>query len=204
MSRQAPALATPPSHLSDFPTRPCTGTWFRAHSAGLGSWWYAHEGEGRFDLSPPNGTCYFGSHVEVAVRERLGVTLVSAGFISAVEAGRMVVARLHLDMTVADTTDQAATSYGITRELGTIVPYTLPQRWATALHAAGHAGLAYWPRFSVGGDLYAVGLFGPAGADDQAAEDPHPINGPDACHQTGIAVAGIPRTLPTINPPGIF
>jgi hypothetical protein len=203
MSRQTPALAAPPSDLTDFPTRPCTGTWFRAHSAGLGSWWYAHDGEGRFDLTAPNGTCYLGSHVEVAVRERLGETLVNAGSISAVEADRMVVARLGLDTTVADTTDQAATRYGITRELGTITPYTLPQQWAAALHAAGHAGLAYWPRFSVGGDRYAVGLFGPAGTDNQAADDPDPINGPDACHQTGIAVIGIPRTLPTTDPPGI-
>jgi hypothetical protein len=203
MNRQDPALATPHSDLSDFPTGPCTGTWFRAHLAGLGSSWYAHDGAGRFDLTPPNGTCYLGSHVEVAVRERLGETLVNAGFISAVEAGRMVVARLDLDTSVADTTDQTATGYGITRELGTIVPYTLPQRWAAALHAAGHAGLAYWPRFLVGGDLYAVALFGSAGADDQAADDPDPINGLGACHQTGVAVIGIPRTLPTINPPGI-
>lgn len=201
MTRQAHALAQPPSDLTDFPTACCSGIWFRARSTGLGSWWYAHDGKGRFDLTPPNGTCYLGSRVEVAVRERLGETLVAAGFISAVEADRMVVAQLRLETVAADTTDQTATHYGITRELGTMTPYALPQQWAAALHAAGHPGLRYWLRFSVGGDLYAVGLFGPAGADTQAPDDPEPINGLTACDDAGIDVVGIPRTLPTINPP---
>lgn len=199
--RQQVAVGEPPDNLYGFPAIQCADTWCRAHTAGLGPWWFAHNLQGRFDLGPPHGTCYLGSGIEVAVRERLGETLVAAGMISAVEADRMLVSRLPIDASLADTTAQQATRYGITRELATLASYVLPQRWAAALHTCGWAGLCYWPRFSPGPDRYAAALFGPAGADHDSPIDPHPVTGRDACTQADIAVIGIPRRLPTIQPP---
>lgn len=200
-SRQHLALTGPPADLDGFPHRTADGTWYRAHRADRGGWWYASDGSGRFDLTPPDGTCYLDSDTDVAVRERLGETLVHAGMVSAVEADRMVVSRLLLDTVLADTTCQQATRYGITRELATITGYRLPQQWAAALHTAGWPGLCYWRRFSPGPACRAAAVFGPAGADNQTPGDPAPVSGRDACAQSGIAVYGIPHTLATIEPP---
>lgn len=199
--RQQVAVGEPPVNLDGFPAIQCADAWYRAHTAGRGPWWYAHNQQGRFDLSPPYGTCYLGSRIEVAVRERLGGTLVAAGMISAVEADRMLVSELWIDADLADTTAQQTTRCGITRELATLTGYDLPQRWAAALHRCGWAGLCYWPRFSPGPDRYAAALFGAAGADHDSPIDPHPVTGRDACTHADIAVIGIPRRLPTIQPP---
>ena len=135
--------------------------WYRAHAVGLGPWWYSHDSSGRFDLPAPAGTCYLASQLEVAVRERLGETLVTAGLIAADEAARMVVSRLEIDPNtmVADTTNQACA-----------------------------------------GSLYALAHFGPAGVSGRAG-DPNPTSGREACRLAGVLVVGLPRTLPTIDPP---
>ncbi len=200
-SRQTAALPEPPEDLARFPTLQVDGVWFRAHRVGRGAWWFAHDLQGRFDLAPPDGTCYLGSDVEVAVRERLGETLVQAGMIAAPEAERMVVSRLRVSAEVADTTTRDASDFGVTRELATITPYALTQRWAAALSTAGYDGLTYWPRFALGSLLYSLGLFGQAGADATRPTDPDPMPGRKAAEAARVAVVGIPRSLPTIPPP---
>lgn len=196
-------LGEPPPKLEGFPTTDAAGDWYRAHSADHGPWWFAHDGGGRFDLDPPHGTCYLGSHVEVAVRERLGQTLVAAGMIPGTEADRMVVSQLRVDtpMVAADMTNQRATDFGVTRELGTLTPYDLPRRWAAALRAHGLGGLRYWPRFSLDGGMRALAVFGSAGADQALPTDPKPMSGRDAAEAAGIVVVEVPARLPTVDPP---
>lgn len=198
--RQEPALADPPDDLTGFPEASVAGEWFRAHSAGLGPWWFASSGDGRFDLAAPKGTCYVASCAEAAIRERWGKKLVRAGRVSAADADTTVVSRLACTGNAADTTAQSATRFGITRELGTITPYTVPQKWATAL-SDGHAALLYWPRFSTGADMYALALFGRAGANTQRPVDSTPLGGRAAARAAGIQVIGRPRSLPTVDPP---
>lgn len=201
MRRKAVALGELPANLADFPTTTASGEWFRAHTAGRGPWWFASDGCGRFDLAPPEGTCYVASHSAPAVHERLGETLVNGGVISGSEADRMVVSRLPLSERIADATVQQATRYGVTRELGTVIPYELPRRWASALRAAGHGGLRYWPRFSVLASYRAVALFGPAGADEARPIDPAPVSGRAAARAAGITVVDPPRTVSITDPP---
>lgn len=198
-SRQTVALTEPPENLTDFPTRALSGLWFRAHSVGFGVWWFSSDGTGRFDLAEPHGTCYLGSSVGVAVRERLGRRLAS-GPVPAAVADQMAVSRVRLRAHVADLTDPDATAFGVTREISTVTPYDVPQRWAAALHRAGHRGLRYWPRFAVGAEDLAVAQFGNAGEGSRRG-DPGPLQGRDALHGAGIAVIGVPRSLPTIQPP---
>ncbi|HWU32539.1 MAG TPA: RES family NAD+ phosphorylase, partial [Marmoricola sp.] len=155
MTRESVVVGEPPEDLTDFPSIALSGLWFRAHSVGFGVWWFNSDGTGRFDLAEPRGTCYLGSNVGVAVRERLGRRL-SRGPVPVAVADQMAVSRVRLRAHVADFADSRAGSFGITREIGSITPYDLPQRWATALHAAGHRGLRYWPRFALGSDDYAV------------------------------------------------
>lgn len=199
--RKSLGLGEPPTDVTTFPVKALTGDWFRAHSASNGPWWFSHDGSGRFDLSPPHGTCYLASHVGAAVHERLGETLVKAGMISGTEADQMKVSALPLTEAVADATVQRATRFGVTREIGTVVPYDLPQRWAARLHAAGHDGLRYWPRFSTSPAFRAVALFGPAGADATRPPDPAPLLGRAAARKAGITVIDLPRALPTMRPP---
>lgn len=201
MSRANIALGEPPANLRGFPTTTINGDWFRAHHVANGPWWFAHDGEGRFDLPAPHGTCYLASHPAAAVRERLGETLVAAGTISGAQADHMVVSSLPVTTTAADTTVQKAAQFGITRELSTVTPYDLPQRWAVALHTAGHGGLRYWPRFSPGPSYRALGLFDDAGADPARPSDPSPINGRVAAKAANITVVDPPRTVPVSTPP---
>lgn len=199
MTRQEVALGEPPAELADFPSIPLSGLWFRAHSVSRGVWWYSSDGSGRFDLDAPNGTCYLGSSVGVAVRERLGRRL-AAGPVPAAVADQMLVSRVRLRARVADFTGQAAERFGITREIGTITPYDLPRRWAAALHRAGHRGLRYWPRFAVAAEDLSVALFAAAGAGTRRG-DPGPFTGRDALRAAGISVLGVPRSLPVTPPP---
>lgn len=199
MTRQQVAAGEPPEDLDDFPSISLSGLWFRAHSASRGVWWYSSDGSGRFDLAAPYGTCYLGSSVGVAVRERLGRRL-SAGPVPAAVADQMLVSRVRLRARVADFTDPAAGRFGITREIGTITPYDLPQRWARALHGAGHRGLRYWPRFALAAEDLSVALFAAGGAGTRRG-DPGPFTGRDALRAAGISVLGVPRSLPVTPPP---
>lgn len=202
-SREDVALTDPPEDLDAFPAAPLAGQdWYRAHTVNRGPWWFSHAGNGRFDLEPPDGTCYLGSSVETAVRERLGPTLSRANQIPTDEANGMVVSRLHAEGTAADTTAQEASRFGVTRELSTTTPYDLPQRWARALHGAGYDGLTYWPRFSPGSAQHALALFGAAGADSTQPTDPAPMAGPAAARHANVTVVGVPRSLDTVHPPG--
>lgn len=199
MTRQEIAVGEPPEDLADFPSISLSGLWFRAHSASRGVWWYSSDGSGRFDLAAPHGTCYLASSVGVAVRERLGRRL-AAGPVPAAVADQMLVSRVRLRARVADFTDRAAERFGVTREIGTLTPYDLPQRWAAALHNAGHRGLRYWPRFAIAPEDLSVALFANAGAGTRRG-DPGPFTGRDALRAAGIPVLGVPRSLPVTPPP---
>ena len=69
-------------------------TLFRAHTAGLGPWWFCSDGSGRFDLPAPAGTCYVATSAVAAVRERLGVVLGGAATVPAALLEGVVVSRL--------------------------------------------------------------------------------------------------------------
>lgn len=199
--REVVALGEPHADLRRFPTADLGGDWFRAHTVGNGPWWFAHTGQGRFDLPAPEGTCYLASHAVAALYERLGERLTRLGMISGTEADRIVVSRLTVSEVVADATAQRATRFGITRELGTVVPYDLPRRWARALREAGHDGLRYWPRFSVSPAFRALALFGHAGEHLSRPIDPDPRPGRAAAAAAGVRVVDRPRSLPISSPP---
>ena len=190
-SRERPAQGPPPAALAGFPAhRVDTGTdLFRAHGVDLGPWWFGNDGSGRFDLSPPRGTCYVALDPLSALRERLGPVL---GGSQAVPEGLLeasVVSRLRLTAAreVADVQDGRAAPFGVTRELESMVPYAVPQAWARALDEAGSGGVKYGPRFTPG-DSSAVALFDAAGAADWPV-DPDPL--------PAQQVPGAPTSLPT-------
>jgi hypothetical protein len=139
-------------------------TLYRAHSTALGPWWFGSDGSGRFDLPAPQGTCYVATSAVAAVRERLGVVLGGAASVPSALLDGVVVSRLRLpqECRVANLEASRAADFGVTRELETMVPYTVPQAWARAFARVDLEGVRYAPRFTTGPAL-AVALFGRAG-----------------------------------------
>jgi hypothetical protein len=166
--RESTTLRPPPEEpgsLADFPSRPLSPETplFRVVRKGNGPWWFGSTLEGRFDLPEPEGTCYLADDPLAALLELIGPELES-GAVSAdfLRERRIRELQVPEEIEVADLTSRKASGFGITAEIGTIVPYALPQAWALRLRAAGSEGLVYWLRHDpsrAGG--YA--LFGPHG-----------------------------------------
>jgi hypothetical protein len=173
---------------------------YRAHRAVNGPWWFSSSGDGRFDLAPPDGTCYLAFAPCTAIREAAGETLVQAGWVSAVFAADRCVSRLTAPRTttLADTSHDDAAQYGLTCELGTITPYTLARVWAQAF-AQTFRGLVYQSRFTTG-STRAVALFHAGGVADWEP-DVHPEPYVQAAGRCGIKVASPVRAVTIISTP---
>ncbi|WP_454790043.1 RES family NAD+ phosphorylase [Mycolicibacterium lutetiense] len=206
MSRQRPALGSPPD-VAGFPrSRLRTDhQLYRAHTVDKSPWWFSSDLTGRFDLLPPNGTCYLATDVTTALRERFGHDLVRQGVVTFEAAARTALSRVRVPAArwLANTCSTRAASFvGMTREIGTCPAYELPQAWAAAFFATGrHTGIRYQTRFSTGAGANAVALFEDAGQRDWAV-DPSPTGGVQACVTVGIIVAHRPtRRQVRIQPP---
>jgi hypothetical protein len=161
---EVPSLATP-GDLEGFPEHalsPEVVLW-RIARAGRSPWWFGSSLEGRFDLPEPAGTCYLaaealGALLEVIGPERRGGLLARTFFEGRVLFGLRVPEGRRL----ADLTARTGVGYGLTLEIHSLVPYTLPQAWAVALDGQGFDGLRYRARHDPGGG-FAFALFGEHG-----------------------------------------
>jgi len=164
------SLAAPFRDLTDFPAlRVADGTpvWrVVAESHREEPWRFGCSGDGRFDLHRhgPAGTCYVAATPPAALVEAAAPQSASSPPILTAAVFR----ERHLQQVpmpaterIADTRARRVAGYGVTAELGTVIPYTLPQWWAQALHHRGFAGVRYEPRHAVGDTAFA--LFGPRG-----------------------------------------
>jgi hypothetical protein len=150
-----------PGDLTGFPMTRSPQRLHRVCRAEKGTWWFSSDLAGRFDLRPHEGTCYFATDANGAIREASRLGPVTPAWVSTREIrvvpgpGR---ARL------AATTREAAARFGVTNELATIIPYSLPQRWAAAFRAAGFDGIRHVLRHDSRAGPGGVSLFGPAGS----------------------------------------
>ncbi len=118
---------------------------------------------GRFDLPEPDGTCYLAGDLLCALLELIGPDLES-GAVSAdfLRERRLRELRVPEEVELSDLTSRKASGFGITAEIGSIVPYGVPQAWAARLRATGSGGIVYWLRHDPSkSEGYA--LFGPHG-----------------------------------------
>lgn len=166
--RQFPALASPPddpSRLATFPARllAAGARLFRIVRKGRGPWWFGNRMDGRFDLPEPHGTCYLAADPLAALLEVLGPDrnggLVASEYLL---ERRLRELSIPADITVADVTSRQASSFGITAEIGTIVPYGRTQSWARQLNRANFQGIVYWLRHDPSRSE-GFALFGPQG-----------------------------------------
>lgn len=189
--RERPAQGAPPETLEGFPQHTVgpRDDLFRAHGTALGPWWFGNDGDGRFDLPAPRGTCYTATDPLSALRERLGPVLGGSDAVPESLLEDALVSRLRVPAgrEVADTQSRDAARFGVTRELETMVPYAVPQAWARAFDAAGLGGVRYGPRFTPG-ECSAVALFDEAGSPEWPL-DPDPVS--------AASVPGAPTAMTT-------
>jgi len=162
------SLRLPPedaSELREFPTRMLSPDrdLFRVIRVGNGPWWFGSSMQGRFDLPEPDGTCYLASDELAALAELIGPEAVS-GLISAelLRERRLVRLRVPRETVVSDSTSRKAIRFGLTGEIGSVVPYAGPQAWAAKLRAGGSEGILYWLRHDPS-RVEGFALFGPHG-----------------------------------------
>ncbi|MBF4476518.1 RES domain-containing protein [Rhodococcus rhodochrous J3] len=204
MSRDSVALLPPSRPLHGFPSCELTAAQplVRGHRETNGPWWFSSDGGGRFDLTPPRGTCYLAFDERTAIRETVGEALARTGVISEDFAAirRLSTLAVPHDHVVADTCAEQAADFGLTRELVSMTPYAVPQEWAASFDAIGFTGIQYQTRFTTGPHPNAVGLFGPAG---EAAwlTDPNPEAFTAAARRCGFTVIGPPRSVRIVSPP---
>lgn len=125
------------------------------------TWWFSSNGSGRFDLDPPQGTCYFATDAFAAIREATRTGPVTPGWIADRE-----LRRLHPpapSARLAAVTRTKAATFGLTTELVTVTPYDLPRAWAAAFWKAGLAGIRHELRHDPRARPTGVSLFGPSG-----------------------------------------
>ncbi|HSU82472.1 MAG TPA: RES family NAD+ phosphorylase [Thermoanaerobaculia bacterium] len=166
--RQFPTLSLPPdapSRLADFPSRvlPAGSPWFRVVRKGRGPWWFGGTMDGRFDLPEPHGTCYLAADPVASLLEILGPER-NGGIVASEFLAERRIRELQVpeEVLAADVTSRRASRFGITAEIGTLVPYERPQAWAASLFQAGFRGILYWLRHDPARSE-ALALFGPHG-----------------------------------------
>ena len=164
--RSHPSLREPEASCDGFPSHLLDEDepLFRFHRRDKGAWWFCSCGDHRFDLSNPLGACYLGGDELTAVLEVLGPDVsdqqVSRSFIDDRQLRKLPLPRA---FSVADALHRKASGLGVTREIGTITPYDLPQQWARCFETGGLKGVRYGPRHDVAPGAWAVALFGRAG-----------------------------------------
>ena len=203
-SRDTVALGPPTRPLRNFPACELTGgqPLHRGHRAGNGPWWFSSDGGGRFDLTPPRGTCYLAYDELTAIRETVGQALAATGIISDEFAAERQLSTLTVphNHRLADTCADTAADFGSTTELVTMTPYAVPQEWAAKFAATTFAGLQYQTWFTTGPNPNAVSLFGNAGEADWPT-DPSPDPFVAAARRYDFTVASPPRSVRIVAPP---
>lgn len=158
--RARPSLAEP-GDLAGFPAVRPPSMLHRICRKDRGTWWFSSDGSGRFDLEPPEGTCYLATDLHAAIREASRLGPVTPQWIAQRQARR--VAPPDPRARLAAITYKAAGAYGVTQELVTMVPYDLPRRWAGAFRSRRFDGIRHQLRHDPRSRPAGVALFGAAG-----------------------------------------
>lgn len=177
----------------------------------LGTWWFAtlsEHGGGRFDLPPPEGSCYLADDLDTALGEKLlrrPKKIVPAQRLRELSHARITVVRSPV---LADLTARTATGWGINAEIHAGFDYAKPRAWAVALRAAGARGLRYATRSDPGLAGRAVVLFGAAGLHARAPAGMRTevsaldeVEARRLLDERGVLVVPIPFDVPTVGPP---
>ena len=153
-----------PADLTGFPAVAPPKRLVRVCRAENATWWFSADGSRRFDLYPPDGTCYLATDAYAGIRDATRLGPVSTTWVTGRELRQ--VSPPDPNARLAATTRQAAGRYGVTTELATVIPYDLPRRWATAFRAAQFDGIRHQLRHDQRPRPSGIALFGSAGPAD--------------------------------------
>jgi hypothetical protein len=150
----------------------------RIHKSTREPWWFSNTGLLRFDLAPPDGTCYLaeeaiGAFVEVFQDWITAPIPIPIEEVLARSESHIGVPRM---MVLADCTNPRALSFGVTAEIHSASDRAMSQRWAIAFRSAGFDGVRYFVRHDPGQRQTAIALFGDAGLHDWPVEVTQPIS----------------------------
>lgn len=190
LTRQRSAQQPPSVDLDQFPPRSQDDVVYRF--ARRAPWWFCTDGACRFDLMDADGlgTLYAGTDIVTGVLEAIGAEFlgrpVSRSFLS-----ERTVWALSYDrsLELADTCHARARGFGVTNELSSMVPYTVPQAWALAFAKAGWDGVSYRARYVTAPHATAVAVFDEAGSHDWPA--------------TRVCDGGQPEVVETLGEVGV-
>jgi hypothetical protein len=185
----SPSLREPPASLAGFPATRPPARLVRVCRRANPTWWFSSNGSGRFDLEPPEGTCYLASDGFAALREASRGGPVTPEWVRHREL--RIVAPPHPEAQLAATTRARAAVFGVTIELVTVTPYGLPRRWATAFRRSGFDGIRHQTRHDPRARPSGVSLFGAAGDPGWPSGSRQELSG-RALRLGGIAVLQVP------------
>lgn len=129
----------------------------RVHRADILPWTLSSHPNGRFNLDPPQGTCYLAEEPIATFLEvftRLGSTVDRRSL----SKYRLSWFRLDGEWRLADLTARAARGAGITAGIHSSRDYDLTRSWAAAI-AVGFEGIRYRPRNDPSTSLTSIALF---------------------------------------------
>ncbi len=212
----ATGLADPPDDRPALTGLPAAGHIDRLHrlSEYARPWWFAHVDAvddphgGRFDLTPPQGTCYLAETLDGALVEKL--LRARSKVVVAERLAELFHAQIEVRAApaIADLTAARATALGLNAEIHTTLDYRVTRRWARALRRAGWRGLRYLLRGDLTGTQAGRALFGGAGLHRRAPAgltttvaplDRHRAE--QLLHARGVQVRPIPAHVPIAPPP---
>jgi hypothetical protein len=158
------SLGGPPADLARFPRYRLIPSQrlHRIHPAVYGPWWFSATGHGRFDLTPPLGTCYLAEEAVGAFIEAFqepGV-LIPADYI---RQRRLSILSVPSEIDLADCTVSHARAFRVTGEIHSTVARPTTQAWARAFARAGFGGVRFFLRHDPAQRQIGFALFGPGG-----------------------------------------
>lgn len=146
---------------------------FHRLSAWSGAWWFASApagapGGGRFDLAPPNGTCYVADSLSGALAEKL--LRKPKAIIATQELEQLFHAtiQVHQSPRAVDLLQPKLTGLGLNAEIHSTLDYTATRAWAQRLWEAGWRALRYALRGDNSLRERGLALFGAAGLRQRA------------------------------------
>lgn len=194
------SLGGPSTTLDNFPrlTIARNRNLWRVTRKNRSPWWFSSSREGRFDLDSPHGTCYMTVDPLAAVAEVLGSEFVTRVVPSSFFSARTLwCLKPPGTIRAANMTDSLAYGFGVTAEIGTIVPYDIPQEWARALHSSGYGGVLYQLRHPPS-PRPGLALFGQGGERTSYPVKRHQELGPALIRQLkahyGVEVVPVPSS----------
>lgn len=190
-------LALPPEDLAslhEFPVRATLASQplYRIHRWTHGPWYFSDDGSGRFDLTPPRGTCYLATEPIGAFIEVFRTTALVAS--ADVAKRHLATLRVIRNAKLADCTVRGARAFGITAAIHSSEDYHATQTWADAFARVGFDGIYYRLSHDPSQRCLRIALFGQGGDGDLPVVSDEPIDPEliNAAREFGILVIPTP------------